>query len=146
MSRKRARTLVIDANNGVLCRVAYAFSRREDPEDTIIDLMSREGTKRKDIGFYFLDGSLQQSRDPEAIETISSWAREKGIEVIVWTDFANNFKSHSETGQDFSVERAIAHIGALSAEGKVKAAEYVWRAPDFADTPLRKALQVYPWS
>ncbi|MCJ7484691.1 MAG: hypothetical protein MUQ25_00795 [Candidatus Aminicenantes bacterium] len=145
VSRKQALTLVIDANNGVLCRVAYALSRREDPEDCICDLVLREGTKRNNIGFCFLDGSRQQSRDPGALETISSWARSKGIEVVVWTDLGSNFKSHSKCGQDFSVERALAHIAALGVVGKVKAAEYVWLAPEFVDTPLRKALQGLPW-
>jgi len=144
-SRKQALTLVIDSNNGVLCRVAYALSTREDPEDAIYDLASREGTVRKNIGFFFLDGSQQQSRDPEATETIISWARSKGIDVVVWTDLASNFKSCSKYGQDFSVEGAIAHIAALCAEGKVKAAEYMWRAPGFVNTPLRKALQGPPW-
>jgi len=144
-SRKQALTLVIDANNGALCRVAYAFSKRGNPENTICDLMSRERTKRENIGFYFLDGSRHQSRDPEATEKISTWARSKEIEVVVWTDLSSNFKEDSPCGQDFSVKTAIAHVAALGADGRVKAAEYVWRAPDFVDTPLRRALQGPPW-
>jgi hypothetical protein len=48
-------------------------------------------------------------------------------------------------GKPFSVVAAIAYIKGLSPEGKAKAAEYVWRAPDFVQTPVRAVLQQEPW-
>jgi hypothetical protein len=46
----------------------------------------------------------------------------------------------------FSVDAALRYIQrSLDLEGKSKAAEYVWRAPDFVTTPLRAALQMAPW-
>ena len=142
--RSQALTLVLDANNGAPCQVAYTLSKRIDPEDAICDLTSREGTKRKNIGLYFLDGSRQQSRDLGAFESISAWAKSKGIDVVIWTDLESNFKEKSKFDQDFSVESAITYIAALDAEGKAKAIEYVKRAPDFVYTPLRKALKTQP--
>ena len=134
-SRKGALTLVIDPYNGALCRVAYAFSKRLDPADAICDLRSREKTTLSKIGFYFCDGSQKQSRNSEAFNTISSWAVQHAIDVVIWTDLESNFKIK------FSVESAIQHINNLDVEGKAKAAEYVWRAPNFVKTPLRTVLE-----
>jgi hypothetical protein len=144
-SRNGALTLVIDAPNGALCRVAYTFSKRKDPEDAICDLMSREGTVRKKMGFYSLDGYRQQSRDLGAFDSISAWAKSKRIDLVIWTDLESNFKQKSRLDQEFSVENAISHLAALDAEGKAKAIEYLKRAPAFVNTPLRNAVQKQPW-
>ena len=39
----------------------------------------------------------------------------------------------------------LSHMKTLTPEGKVKAAEYIWRAPEFVKTPVRTALQKEPW-
>jgi hypothetical protein len=83
------------------------------------------------------------SRHPDALSSIRSWAVGKGYEFVVWTDLESNFEL--ETGRPFSVSAAIEHIQGLEDDGKLKAAEYVWRAPEFVDTPLRRALQEQPW-
>jgi len=144
-SRSDALTLVLDSHNGSSCVVAYAISKRKVPDDAICDLRCREGTILNKIGFYFADGTRRQSRDDESFESIRAWAAEKEIEVAIWTDLGSNFQDKSRGHMSFSVENAISHIQALDAEGKVKAAEYVWRSPQFVDTPLRVALQSQPW-
>ena len=65
------------------------------------------------------------------------------VDVVVWTDLPSNFEK--EKGKAFSVDKACKHLQGLSPEGKAKAAEYVWRAPDFVQTPLRQRLQQEPW-
>ena len=142
-TRDNALTLVLNEKNGKLCQVAYAHSNRKNPDDAICDLRSREGTTLKNIGFYFADGSRQQSRERGILELIKTWAREKKVDVVVWTDLVSNFQEKSK--EPFSIDAALRHVQALGAEGKSKAAEYVWCAPDFIDTPLREALQSQPW-
>lgn len=137
-SRLGALTLVIDSTHGTACQVAYAFSKRTDPEDTLCDLRSREGTTCKNIGYVFFDGSRDHARDRAVLPVISEWAKAHNIDVVVWTDLASNFCS-------FSVNAALIYVQRLNAEGKAKAAEYMWRAPAFVDTPLRRALQEQPW-
>jgi hypothetical protein len=144
-SRSNALTLVIDPTNGKLCRVAYAFSKRKYPDDAICDLRCREGTTIDNIGFFFADGSRKHSRDTQVLEDVRTWATEKNIDVVAWTDLESNFEKKSPIQKPFSVPRALLHIQALDALGKSKAAEYVWRAPDFIDTPLRDTLQSQPW-
>ncbi len=143
LSRNRALTLVIDSENGKLCQVAYAFSKRRNPDDAICDLRCREGTTLKNIGFYFADESRKQARDYQSLVSIRDWASSKKIDVTIWTDLESNFQQIRKT--PFSIESALSYIQCLDPEGKVKAAEYVWRAPKFIETPLREALQSQPW-
>jgi len=147
VSKKRngALTLVLDTKNGKSCQVAYALSKRQNPDDAICDVRSREGTTLKNVGFYFVDNSRKQAREEDALETIKNWASEKKVDVVIWTDLKNNFQKTSKFEKPFSIEAALCHIQALDNEGKAKAAEYVWRAPTFVETPLRVALQSQPW-
>lgn len=148
-TRKHALTLVIDRENGVPCRVQFAFSKRRNPEDAIADLRCREGTIMKRIGYYFADNS--QKCALVVPDTIVSWAKDKKIDVVVWTGLPSNFKEEKtklglkEPDATFSVANAIDHLQSLPADGKAMAAEYVWRAPVYVDTPLRRALEGAPW-
>ena len=142
-SRGGALTLVIDPAHGSICRVAHTKSKRRDPEDAICDLRCREGTTRANIGIHFANGSLNQCKDPNTLAAVTAWAKRKAIDVVVWTGLSSNFQK--VCGSPFSVPNAVAHVRALDGGAKAGAAEYVWRAPDFVDTPLRSALQAEPW-
>ena len=54
-TRTNSLTLVLDYQNGALCQVAYALSKRENSDDPICDLRGREGTVLKNISFCFAD-------------------------------------------------------------------------------------------
>lgn len=142
-SRRGALTLVIDSKNGAVCRIAYALSKRKNPEVAICDLRSREGTTRAKLGLFFADGLPPQARDPDSLSAIRVWAKVKKFDVVVWTDLDSNFEK--VCGRPFQIDAALAHLQSLDAESKSRAAEYVWRARAFVDTPLRRALQVQPW-
>lgn len=144
-TRNDALTLVIDTTNGSSCQVAYTFSKHINPDDAISDLRCREGTSIKHIGFYFSDGSRIQSHDDESLGAITAWASNNKIDVVVWTGLSSNFKEKSKCEVPFSVDNALLHLQKLDAEGKAKAAEYVWRAPSFISTPLREVLHSQPW-
>jgi len=60
-----------------------------------------------------------------------------------WTALESNFEK--EVKKPFSVDAAVAYVKTLSRPGKAKAAEYVWRAPEFVQTPVRSALEQEPW-
>ena len=141
-SRRRALTLVIDDAHGHDCTVAYAISKRADARDATYDLQSREGTSLDKIRCLDVNAEVPAKGDKVGA-AIWEWAKGKQLAFVVWTALPNNFKK--ETGLEFSVEAAIHHVQQLPAEGKALAAEYVWRAPIFVDTPLRRALQTAPW-
>jgi hypothetical protein len=141
-SRLNALTLVIDPIHGQECTVAHALSRRGTPEEAIADLCAREKTKEKNIGYVFANGSGRQGRDGHSLDVIAQWAKDRSIDVVMWTDLGGSFEGVAPA--DF-VKTAVDHVRRLPAEGKAKAAEYVWRAPEFIVTPLRNALQAEPW-
>jgi hypothetical protein len=55
----------------------------------------------------------------------------------VWTDLPPDFYAFRKS---FSVEAAVAYVEGLDAHGKTMAREYFKQAPDFVQTPLRRAL------
>jgi hypothetical protein len=142
-SRDGALTLVIDYESGAPCTVAWCASKRQSLEDVIADLRCREGTSIRNIGFVDLAGSKTRCREEVAEDTVKKWATEKQINSVVWTDLDSNFQKMRSTA--FSVAEAISYLHGLDSKGKARAAEYVWRAPGFIQTPLRSALQVEPW-
>lgn len=149
ISKRRlgALTLVIDHEHGAPTTVAWCFSIRRRVEDAIYDLRSREETTVENIGRLALPEALHpvdgDERNDAVVDPMAVWARNKGIDVVIWTALASNFTSKAKC--PFSVSAAIAYLKTLPPEAKAKAAEYVWRAPDFVQTPLRRALQQEPW-
>jgi hypothetical protein len=77
------------------------------------------------------------------VDPMADWAKNKNIGVVIWTALESNFMSKRKC--PFSVAAAISYLKTLPPEGKAKAAEYVWCAPAFVQTPVRRALQQEPW-
>lgn len=138
-SRLRALTLVIDELHGADTCVAWCLSRRREICDAVADLRCREGTTMANIGCWMASATSKSS----VPTTIIEWAHAHRLDAVVWTKLASNFES--EVKRPFSVEEAVAHVRRLPPEGKVKATEYVSRAPDFIRTPVRAALECEPW-
>lgn len=141
--RAGALTLVIDPKTGTKTHVAYCMSKRSSPEDAIADLRCREGTTLKNIGYVYRGTDKANHSDEESCEAIRRWARDKAFDVVVWTALKSNFKETTE--KQFTVAAAVSYLQGLNAIGKVKSAEYLWRAPEFVQTPLRQTLQAAPW-
>lgn len=143
-SRLGALTLVIDTEHGSTTKVAWCLSKRDKMEDAVTDLRCREGTTNENIRFVRLEE--QPAVPVDTVETkglIVAWAREKNLEAVVWTALKSNFQK--KVKQPFSLDAVVNYIKTLPPEGKVKAAEYVWRSPKFVQTAVRSALQQEPW-
>jgi hypothetical protein len=138
-SRQGGLTLVIDPAHGSSARVRWCLSKRRDPEDAICDLRCREDTTLANVGWILFQENRSQCRDRESLDTIRSWSNPRLLDAVIWTDLRSNFD------KPFSVEAAIKHANGLSPEAKSKTAEYVRRAPEFVDIPVRRALQQEPW-
>jgi len=140
-TRNGALTLVIDEQNGKLCKVAYAISKRKSPDDAICDLRCREGTILKRIGYHFADGSRQFGGSiPDGLD---DWAISHKLDVVIWTALQSNFKEVH--GKNFSIDEATSYLQSLDTDGKAKAVEYIRRAPELIETPLRDELKTEPW-
>ena len=147
MRRLGALTLVIDPEHGALTAVAWCLSRRRCVDDAICDLRCREETTLENIGRLVVPEMSPSvggaPRNEANADPMVTWARNKNVGVVIWTALKSNFMSKRKC--PFSVPAAISYLNTLPPEGKVKAAEYVWRAPAFVQTPLREALQQEPW-
>lgn len=142
-SRANALTLVLNLAHGHLCRVAYTTSKRSDPADAISDLRLREGTTLRNIGYFYADGSRQQSRNDRILSAISAWAKSRMIDAVAWTDLDSNFEEQAHT--PFSVAAASTYLETLNEAGKAAAYEYISKAPAFVNTPIRRAAQSSAW-
>lgn len=142
-SRKGALVLVIDRKLGTNVQVLHALSLRDDPKDALSDLRSREGTSTRNIGFVDLVAGKQRGRDPEAVATIKIWAKQKRLQVVVWTDLESNFKSKKSV--EFSNEAALEHLQGLDKAGRREAVKYIVKAPKQIDTQFRQWLASVDW-
>ena len=139
-SRLGALTLVIDREHGSPTTVAWCLSKRKNPSDAVADLRCREGCSIRDIACLELAAEGPQ---PEPVADVAEWGRRRRLDFVIWTALASNF--HSKREQPFTVPNALAYVQELEPAAKAKAAEYIWRAPDFVRTPLRASLQQPPW-
>lgn len=139
-SRLGALTLVVDHQYGFLNTVAWCLSKRRTTEDAIADLRCREGTTMQNIRSLSLAEPIPNDN---LSANISAWAKDRKLDVVIWTALPSNFET--KVNQPFSVNAAVAYLKGLSPEGKAKAAEYIWRAPNFIQTPLRSAIEKESW-
>ena len=143
-SRNDALTLVIDKNDGTQCRVFYVMSKRKALNDAICDLRSREETSCENIAYWTTGRGTSKLEATQ--ERIEAWAKKSNLDAVIWTALESNFtKKNKANATVFSVENAIRHIKNLTREGKAKAAEYIWRAPNEIKTKLREKLETEPW-
>lgn len=139
-SRSGALTLVVDTEHGVKNTVAWCLSTRKQSQDAVADLRCREGTTIENIRSLVLAERLPED---DTSQGIASWAEDRNLDVVVWTALSSNFPT--KVKRPFSVPEAVAYLTRLPAVGKAKAAEYIWRAPEFIRTPLRSAVETEPW-
>lgn len=142
-SRLGALTLVIDPSFGAPTTVAWCLSKRKDPADAAADLRCREGCAVKYITRLDLPVPEEAPALSVSQQAIADWASTRKLDAVVWTALPSNFET--EVHRPFSVEEAVAYIKRLAPPSKSRAAEYMWRAPDFVRTPLRTALENTPW-
>jgi hypothetical protein len=74
---------------------------------------------------------------------IRDWARATGFDAVVWTDLPSNFEE--EIGASFSVERAEQYLKSLPRTVAERAREYIQKAPEEVNTPLRRRLYESGW-
>jgi hypothetical protein len=136
-SRLGALTLVVDPDHGAPTSVAWCLSKRRDPDDAVADLRCREGCPIRYIARMNVVADTSSADKSE--EGIAPWACARGLDVVVWANLPSNFVN--KVKKPFSIREAIEYLKRLPTPAKVKAAEYIWRAPEFVRTPLRRAVE-----
>jgi hypothetical protein len=137
-------TLVIDQDDGTLCKTYAAPSVVQTLDEAIETLREREGTGANDIGFVDLKSGhrCEQAveRHPEAVETIAAWTEAMGYDAAIWTALENNF---AEFGEPFSVTAALAYLEKLKERDAARfagALAYIRAAPGEVDTAVRNGV------
>lgn len=135
-------TLVIDPQNGVPVTTLYARSEFENLNDAIANLRVREGTSSEKIGFVNLVANTERDysrqQHPDACDAIKLWAQEHDWQAVIWTALASNFSE--KQNQPFTFAAAVEYVAGLSGSAKATALEYIHRAPDGIDTPVRQLI------
>lgn len=136
---------VIDPEHGVPVPTMWARSRRNDLDAAIVDLMRREGsTNPKRIGFVDVKENRHRARIyVDMAEPIKDWAREIGVDCVIWNELTCNFQDH--TGRPFNLDNAVKYLAELPQSLRDQAKLYIDRNPACVDTPLRKKLQDDGW-
>ena len=74
-------------------------------------------------------------------DTISTWARQKSVDGVVWTALSANFGDNRNSAPDLAL--VIRHLEGLPVEQRRAAEEYVRRAPSCVQTPMRAAIEAH---
>ncbi len=139
-------TLVIDPQNGAGVTTRYALSASVNLNEAIACLREREGTTKERIGFVNLVSNTEREwsrqQHPGACDAIKAWAQAHDWQSVIWTALPSNFES--EGRPPFSVPAAMAYVNGLTGETKTRALEYLQRAPEEVDTPIRRQLLAQP--
>lgn len=138
---------MIDYDHGAVVGTYYAPSARVDLRDAITDLVAREGTIAKRIGFVDSILQAESAREypehSEACAQVRSWLAATNFDAAIWTALGSNFES--ATGCPFTVNNAVAYLEALPESAREQALKYFRNAPREVDTPLRRRLIDLGW-
>lgn len=116
-------------------RTLWAYSAKKGVQESICNLAKREGTTTKNIGFVSIpDNICHCGNTLDILPTINSWAKQKQIDAVVWTDLPSTF-------QGLTPEKAIQHLKGLNANALYDAEIYVRKAPQQIRTEIRAILE-----
>ena len=132
-------TLVIDEKNGVPVKTRFAQSGSETLNQAIEDLRKREGTSKSMIGV----ASKTINNAKAGSDSIKAWDAEHKWDGVIWTGLPSNFEEINNV--PFTIENGLTYLSGLSGEKRVKAREYIERAPEEVNTPLRRELATKGW-
>ena len=132
-------TLVLDPDADNV-KTLWAYSTYEELDDAIENLRYRERTRTVYIGYYNkTNGRSKCDTIHDEIGLIISWADEKDLDAVIWTDLPENFKD--KMGVDYSEYRAICYLKYLADIPQDKAKKYIQETPPEVVTRLRPKIK-----
>ena len=73
------------------------------------------------------------------VDTVATWCRSRGVDAAVWTALPAQFEK--QTGRSFSVDTAVLYLKGLPQSARTNALDYVRKAPEETETPVRARLR-----
>lgn len=138
-------TLVIVPDKNELIQTLYAFSKYDDLDEAILDLAVREGCGKNKIGYYNkqekkISDNFSNTKFDKQRNEITKWINNKGIDAVIWTNLSPNHKDRLDLDK-LTPSDAVNYLKYLSPDIKIKAEEYIRKAPKIIDTPIRKEIE-----
>lgn len=91
------------------------------------------------IGYCEVENDKNQHGNANICERIRTWAKEKKLDAVIWTNLPSNFKAKTST--EYTAENIVKYLIALSDAQKTLAKEYIQKAPDQVQTEMRKTIE-----
>lgn len=131
-------TIVLDEEHGVAVGTRVATSDLGSVDLAVKNLASREEVfSDLQIGCVDVASGIGRSRIKGLAEKIARWGSTAGYTHVIWTDLPPM--------KGFTLEWAIEYLDTLRGTELSKAREYILRAPEEVETPLRVALRQRGW-
>lgn len=119
-------------------RVLWARFAVTTLDEAIAALAEREGVKEKNIRYSIGYWSPNRASTFEFPSSIGEWAQAKDLNAVVWTALRPYFQDEWITP---TREQIVSHLKGLTGEAADSAREYIERAPDQIQTPIRAAVE-----
>jgi hypothetical protein len=138
-SRDKRITLVI-TDVGYTVKSLWTILSVDTLDEAKRRLAGREGIKEKNLGYSigFWDKASGSSHG-RGVDQISAWAKNRGLDAVVWTNLKCGFEGSRGTMPEYG--KLLEHIGRLSADERKATEDYIRRAPIQIDTEYRRRLR-----
>ena len=124
-------TLVLDESAAPV-QSLWAKMLFHEVSSAVESLRSREGTTTKLIGLWTIGGP-----SPTLIPDLSSWATERNLDAVIWTNLGRRFHGLDRAA---TASEVLGHLSQLTGEKLDAAEEYVRKAPVQIDTTYRRKI------
>ena len=135
-------TLVIEPG-AVPVRTLWALMDDRDIAAAQKSLRKREGIGPRSS--HHIGKWSSEENPPNEIPNLSAWAKERGVEGVVWTALPAKFDG--KDGRTPSEDEVISYLGRLRGAKRDVAEEYIRRAPSQVDTQYRRRIEAeFGWA
>lgn len=120
-------------------KTLFAISSFENLDEAILDLTIRENCGRNKIGYAEKKSKTIFPSNLFFEQKVWTWlTKMEEIDAVLWTNLSPNFKD--KMGKELSIESAINYLKNLPLDANARAEEYIRKAPESIDTPIRREV------
>jgi hypothetical protein len=134
-------TLVIVAGKSFpLVRSLWAVMSLTDLNLARESLRQREGISKDNIDSHIgIWRNDQANAENEIHNRVGSWAKQVGIDAVIWTNLPPKFQGHD--GQIPTREEVVSHLSQLEGAKRDNAEQYIRMTPRQIDTDYRQYIE-----
>lgn len=123
-------TLVI-TEEGTEVTTLYALSNYHDLDEAILNLVVRECSGKKSIGYYDKNNNAFFSINLNIKSNIEEWIKQTDFDAVIWTDLPEKLESKDP----------LEYLKSLIGNKSTSAEEYIRRTPTQIKTALRTKIE-----